>query len=243
MSEYASKIAVGVVVAVIIGSVILAGFYFLPQNGKSTSGTTLSSGGVTTTVSTFDVGTTQTGSVITGIANHTQTSTETANYTTTNYVNTFFSTSCSISGVGGFEFRLVSDSTGAPVNADSVNMVDRLGCNNENQAVYLNNFSYLGDGWFTPVFPSQATLGGGLNITVTYEGKTFNFEGYYPPVGTDCVTLSVPSGNVNTTTVMNGCSAIAGGTVETVTESIIINPVVHFTAYICGTSTFCRRNS
>jgi len=109
--------------------------------------------------------------------------------------------------LGGFAFRLVSDSTGAPVNADSVNMVDRLGCNYENQAVYLDNFSYLGVGWFTPVFPSQATLGGGLNITATYEGKTYNFSGYYAPVGTDCVTLRVPSGNVNSTFVANGgCS-------------------------------------
>jgi hypothetical protein len=120
--------------------------------------------------------------------------------------NTFFSTSCSISGVGGFEFRLVSDSTGQPINASNISAVDKLGCDQENQVVYLNQFSYLGDGWFTPVFPSQATLGGGLNITVTYEGKTYNFSGYYAPVGTDCVRLSVPSGNVNSTTVMNGCS-------------------------------------
>jgi len=118
--------------------------------------------------------------------------------------NTFFSTSCSISGVGGFELRIVSDSSGAPVNADSISLVDKLGCNDENQVVYLNHFSYLGDGWLVPVFPIQATVGGGLNITVTYEGNTYNFAGYYPPVGTDCVTLHVPSGNVTSTTVMNG---------------------------------------
>jgi len=125
------------------------------------------------------------------------------------YVNTFFSTSCSISGVGGFEIRLVSDSTGAPVNADSITAVDKLECIQEpsidvNQVVYLNQFSYLGDGWFIPIFPSQATVGGGLNITVTYEGKTYNFGGYYPPIGTDCVTLGIPSGILNSTTVMNG---------------------------------------
>ncbi len=118
--------------------------------------------------------------------------------------NTFFSTSCSISGVGGFEFRLVSDSTGQPINASSISAVDKLGCNQENQAVYLNQFSYLGDGWFVPMFPSQATVGGGLNVTVTYQGETYNFAGYYPPVGTDCVTLHVPSGNVTSSTAMNG---------------------------------------
>ena len=135
----------------------------------------------------------------------------------TTFVNTFFTTSCVISGVGGFEFRLVSDSTGQPVNASTISAVDKLGCNQENQVVYLDNFSYSGDGWFTPVFPSQATVGGGLNLTVGYEGKTYNFLGDYPPVGTDCVTLSVPSGNVSSTTVMNGsgsyCSAITTSSV------------------------------
>ena len=122
----------------------------------------------------------------------------------TNFENTFFSSSCSISGVGGFEFVLLSDSTGAPVNADSISAVDRLGCNNENQVVYLDNFSYLDGTWAVPVFPSQATVGGSLNITASYAGKTYNFAGYYPPVGTDCVTLYVPSGNLTSSTVTNG---------------------------------------
>lgn len=125
--------------------------------------------------------------------------------------NTYFSTSCSISGVGGFEFRLVSDSTEQPVNASSISAVDKLGCNNENQVVYLNNFAYLGDGWFVPIFPNQAVVGGDLNITLTYVGETYNFTGYYPPVGTDCVTIHVPSDNLSSTIVMNGsgsnCSA------------------------------------
>ena len=132
--------------------------------------------------------------------------------------NVFFSTTCVISSVGGFEFRVVSDSMGSPVNASSISAVDRVGCNNENQVVYLTQFSYSGDGWIVPIFPSQATVGGGLNITVTYEGKTYNFVGYYPSVGTDCVTLSIPSGNVSSTTVMNGngsyCSATATSSVS-----------------------------
>ena len=68
MSEYAGKIAVGVVSAVIIGAVIIAGFYYLPQPNKSTtSGTTLGGGtntvvgGTTTIVGTITgSGTTQT---------------------------------------------------------------------------------------------------------------------------------------------------------------------------------------
>ena len=149
--------------------------------------------------------------------------------------NTFFPTTCAISSVGGFEFRVVSDSMGSPVNASSISAVDRVGCNNENQVVYLTQFSYSEEGWIVPIFPSQATVGGGLNITVTYEGKTYNFVGYYPPVGTDCVTLSVPSGNVSSTTVMNGsgsyCSQIA---TASTTSSTAFSPNCA-TSYYIGT--------
>ena len=47
----------------------------------------------------------------------TNNSAQASSSTNTISANTFFSTSCSISGVGGFEFRLVSDSTGKPINA------------------------------------------------------------------------------------------------------------------------------
>lgn len=60
------------------------------------------------------------------------------------HVNTYFTTYCTFSGVGGFEFRIVSDSTGAPVNPDSmiaVDVEDQPGCGN--QAVYTNEFSYM----------------------------------------------------------------------------------------------------
>ena len=171
LSEYTSKIAIGAIVAVLIGSIILAGFYYIPQISKSSSITTVTGGSITTTSSVE---------------------------------NTYFSTSCSISGVGGFEFRTVHDSSRAPVNADSIAAVDTLGCNNHTQVVHLSEFYYMGRGWVVPVFPSQANVGGGLNITVVYQGKTYNFAGYYPPVGTDCVTLSVPSGNVTSSMAMNG---------------------------------------
>jgi len=142
----------------------------------------------------------------------------------TNFVNTFFSSSCSISGVGGFEFRLVSDLTGQPVNASSISAVDKLECIQEpsvnvNQVVYLNQFSYLGDGWFIPLFPNQATVGGGLNITVSYQGKMYNFAAYYPPVGTNCVTLNVPSGNTTSTIVMNGSGSYCASQTTTTTQT------------------------
>ena len=120
---------------------------------------------------------------------------------------------CSITGVGGFEFRVVSDSTGTPVSGESIKAVDRLGCNVQSQVVYLNDFSrpvYVTNftesdgGWLVPDFPSQATVGGGLSFTITYQGATYAFESGYPPIGTNCVTLHVPSGNVTSSTVMNG---------------------------------------
>jgi hypothetical protein len=116
--------------------------------------------------------------------------------------DTFFS--CSITGIGGFELLVASDSTGAPVTGESVNAVDHLGCNSAQQVVYLDDFTAGQGGWLTPVFPNQATPGGQLNFTVSYQGKTYNFSAGVPPIGTACVTLHVPSGSVTTKTVMNG---------------------------------------
>jgi len=115
-------------------------------------------------------------------------------------------TSCVITGIGGFEFRVVSDSTGAFVSGETIRAVDLLGCNNENQVVYLDNFSESqGDGgWLVPDFPSQATPAGQLSFTITYQGETYDFTAYIPPIGTNCATFHVPSGNVSSTTVMNG---------------------------------------
>jgi hypothetical protein len=128
-------------------------------------------------------------------------------YTNTMYtasVNINLSDYCPPVSAGSFEFRLVSDPSGAPVNPASISAVDMLTCNGENQVATINEFSYTGGGWIVPVFPSQAMYGGGLNITVTYQGETYNFAGGIPPIGTECVTLHVPSGNVSSSTVMNG---------------------------------------
>jgi hypothetical protein len=115
-------------------------------------------------------------------------------------------TSCIITGVGGFEFRVVSDSTGSPVNGETIRAVDRLGCGGQEQVVYLDNFSESqgGGGWLVPDFPSQATPAGGLSFTVMYQGGTYTFSSYVAQVGTNCATLHVPSGNVTITFVSNG---------------------------------------
>ena len=115
-------------------------------------------------------------------------------------------TSCIITGVGGFEFRVVSDSTGAPVTGETITAVDRLGCGSLPQVVYLDNFSESqgGGGWLVPDFPTQATPAGGLSFTITYLGGTYTFTASIPPVGTHCATLYVPSGNVTITFVANG---------------------------------------
>ncbi len=115
--------------------------------------------------------------------------------------------SCSVTGIGGFQLRIVSGSTGAPVTGENVNAVDRLGCDSETQVVYLDTFSVGQGGWLTPIFPSQAPPGGQLSFIVTYQGQTYSFSAEVPPIGTNCVTLLVPSGSVQTTTTMNGtCS-------------------------------------
>ena len=38
------------------------------------------------------------------------------------------------------------------------------------------------------ILPSQVTYVGGYNITVAYEGNTYNFSGDIPPIGANCLT-------------------------------------------------------
>ena len=124
--------------------------------------------------------------------------------TSTSEINTYLS--CSITGVGGFEFKVVSDSTGAPISGETITAINRLGCDDENQVVYLHNFSESqgGGGWLVPDFPSQATPAGQLSFTILYQGGTYYFTAYVAPVGTNCATFYIPSGNITSTTVMNG---------------------------------------
>jgi len=149
----------------------------------------------TTSISTF---------VTTSVSTTTATSliTETSPATQSNT----YLTSCVITGVGGFEFRVVSDSTGAPVSGETIKAVDGVTCNGENQVVYLDNFSASqgGGGWLVPDWPSEATPAGGLSFTISYQGGTYNFTTDIPPIGTNCATFHIPSGNVTSTTVMNG---------------------------------------
>jgi len=132
---------------------------------------------------------------------------------------------CYIS-IGGFELRVLSDYTGLPVTGERINAVDTLtitGATSNNgsvahatvtlsptsteepgQTVYLDNFSAGKGGWLTPIFPPQSCQAGNLNFTVAYQGKSFSFSETIPPIGSECVTLHVPSGSVTTKQVMNG---------------------------------------
>jgi len=131
---------------------------------------------------------------------------------------------CYIS-IGGLELRVLSDYTGLPVTGEKINAVDTLtitGGSSSNgvghatvtlsptttvepgQTVYLDNFSAGKGGWLTPIFPAQSCPAGNLNFTVAYQGKTYNFSEAIPPIGSECVTLHVPSGSVTTKLVMNG---------------------------------------
>ena len=115
-------------------------------------------------------------------------------------------TTCTITGAGGFEFQVVSDSTGQRISGETIKAANRLGCNGPNQETYADYFSVSqgGDGWLVPDFPNPSSLAGQLDFTITYQGKTYNFTTYIPPVGTNCATFHIPSGNVTTTIVANG---------------------------------------
>jgi len=133
---------------------------------------------------------------------------------------------CAITSIGEFQLRIVSDYTGLPVSRETISAVDtEAECSSvtrsngtarvtvtlspsntaaAGQVVYLDNFSAGKGGWLTPIFPVNAIPAGDLNFTVAYQGRTYNFSESVPPIGSECVTLHVPSGSVTTKTIING---------------------------------------
>ena len=120
-----------------------------------------------------------------------------------------FFPSCRITGTGGIEIRVISDSSGVPVQIAPVSGVLRTECDTataastggyvtttETQVIYVNNFTEGQGGWETPVLPNGAQSAGIFNFSIHYEGKTYGFAAYIPPASITCVTLRVPSGNV-----------------------------------------------
>ena len=194
-------VTVGVVVVVVL--VVGTGYWAL--SSEPVSSTLSPNPGGSSSITTSDQSNTAstTGPITSSIS-----TTESAGSVTGSSVysasDTFFTSACSVTGIGGFEMRVVSDSTGTSVSGESINAVDSLGCNEEYQTVYIDTFYQGQGGWLTPAFPSQAQPGGKLTFTIVYQGTAYNLSSDVPPIGTSCVTLHVPSGNVTTTTVMNG---------------------------------------
>ena len=117
--------------------------------------------------------------------------------------DTFFTDTCTFSSGGQFELMVASDSTGAPVQGESINAVDNEGCSSDEEVIYIDNFTVGKGGWLTPVWPNQAIPLGDLNFTVAYQGGIYNFATYVAGIGTACVTLHVPSGNVTSSLAMH----------------------------------------
>jgi hypothetical protein len=97
----------------------------------------------------------------------------------------------------------VSDSSGLPVSGETVNEVYSGSCSNqtfsETEVVYVRTFTVGPGGWiYNGDYP-------GGNFTVVYEGRAYAFSGAAPPIGTNCVTLRVPSGNVTSVMAGGGC--------------------------------------
>jgi hypothetical protein len=152
----------------------------------------------TTTTSSINKPTTTTVSTVTSAKSVIGTSVDSANDTFITDVECLLD-----NGAGRVELLIVSDSTGAPVNGESINAVDDYPCGN-GQLLYINNFTVGMDGWLNPVLPSPASYVGSLNFTVTYQGATYQVPVYYPPMGILCATLHVPSGNVTTSGISAG---------------------------------------
>ncbi len=191
--RYRSRVLLSALGVIILVAAVGLGYYAISsgQHVKSTVSTSF-----TSTTSSVRNSTTSSVLLVTGTSVDTQ--------------NDTFLTSCFPSGGGGFEFRIISDSTNETIlQGLSVNAVAQTGCSlngqpPEIQMVYLNNFSVGAGGWLTPISPPQASTLGNLSFVVAYQGKTYDFSSSVPPVGSNCTTLSVPSGDVSTVFTMNG---------------------------------------
>jgi hypothetical protein len=94
--------------------------------------------------------------------------------------DTFFTGQCGpSSGGGGFELRVVSDSTGTPVSGETINAIDTnqctIGAVLETQVVHSEDFSAGQGGWLVPNFPYPSQVGFDLNFTVGYQRSNLQF--------------------------------------------------------------------
>ncbi len=119
-------------------------------------------------------------------------------YSTSTTESDTFITSCHITGQGGLEIRVISDTTLGPVDGARIYGVLTGACGGETEVIHVHNFTSQQTGWLTPVLPAGAQSYGTYSFNVQYGGKTYSFAAAIRPASDSCVTLRVPSGNVTT---------------------------------------------
>jgi hypothetical protein len=135
------------------------------------------------------------------------------------HADTFFTICAHITGYGFIEVRVVSDSSGVPVQGAKMsgvlsglcetrrqlNVTNTAGYDyvstTETQVIYVDNFTMAGQGgWLAPILPDRAQGFGSFKFDVRYGGRTYSFSAGIRPISITCVTLRVPSGNVTAPT-------------------------------------------
>lgn len=213
MSEYRKQIIVAVTVAIIVAASAGFGILYLPTHNSSTM-TTISSGGVTTTVGSI-------GS--TSISSTSVTATPTAGTTivtlccvSTTIVTSQTSSSCSISGEPyGLMIRIVSDSTLQPVVGAIINATNNPALCDGTTATTQTSISFTTNGtmWYT--LPTEND--DSYTFNVNYTGQIYHLTAGLEPMALTCATLDVPSGRTNVTTLFqSSCSSNGSSSTTTV---------------------------
>lgn len=102
---------------------------------------------------------------------------------------------CSVTGEGAIFFRVVSDSSGQPVQGASLSGSETYGCGGEQESWSATGFEPQAGGWYSPALPAGAVAAGRFTITVQFSGHSYSDTALIAPLQVTCFTLSVPSGN------------------------------------------------
>jgi len=111
--------------------------------------------------------------------------------------NTYFSGSCIPSTPSNsMQLQVVLDATNLSVNTNgtAVNAVLSSGCNSDRETIYYYDIKAGPGGWFD----FGGADAGFYNFSLAYQGDLYLFKALSHPAAVTCVTLSLPSGLVVT---------------------------------------------
>lgn len=122
--------------------------------------------------------------------------TSTVTNATTSTISTV-STSCSITGQGAIELRILADSNSSPVVGARIYATNNPDICNGSPAASKTLIAFTTNGTVWYSLPSENI--GGYAFIVSYSGQNYTLSAGIRPVSMTCATLYIPSGHTNVT--------------------------------------------